>query len=139
MKRTEQGIESERLSKAARQRAYARLANLHPEQFKVLHMEERIKDGWVPTRYETGEPDGDRGDIWHTFTYTQTFLEEGFGAACDCGWEHPIEFGSIEEAQEAWENHCDAVFMEATTAHVHSRTMCAADVEGPTVIWLCGK
>lgn len=48
MRRSEQGIAAEKISKAARERAYRRLAALHPEEFKKLHEEERRADGWTP-------------------------------------------------------------------------------------------
>lgn len=48
--RTAQGIKARRLSYAARQRAYRRLAQAHPEEFHTLHDEEKRKDGIAPLR-----------------------------------------------------------------------------------------
>lgn len=35
-------------------------------------------------------------------------------AGCSCGWDAPGGFPDIDDAIDAWENHCDVVFMEAT-------------------------
>lgn len=36
-------------------------------------------------------------------------------AECSCGWTSEA-FRDSEAAVDAWENHCDVVFMEATTS-----------------------
>ena len=48
MKRTEAGINAQKVSYAARQRAYRRLAKLHPEEFQAIWDAERKADGWEP-------------------------------------------------------------------------------------------
>ena len=48
MKRTEAGIEAQRVSLLARERAYRRLAKLHSDEFSILYEEERKELGYVP-------------------------------------------------------------------------------------------
>jgi hypothetical protein len=53
----------------------------------------------------------------HDFSYGENFFaDEPYGILpeCSCGWEGR-GVATILDAQDAWENHCDAVFMEATT------------------------
>lgn len=49
----------------------------------------------------------------HDFQYQESFLDDGFVPWCSCGWSGR-ERASLIDAQNAWENHCDAVFMAAT-------------------------
>ena len=52
----------------------------------------------------------------HDFMVGQNFFaDEPYAILpeCSCGWEGR-GVTTIKDAQEAWENHCDAVFMEAT-------------------------
>jgi hypothetical protein len=52
----------------------------------------------------------------HVFMFgTALFYEDGSCVIpeCSCGWEgRPVD--DAEDAQEAWENHCEMVFMEVT-------------------------
>ena len=48
MKRTAAGIEAQRVTLLARERAYRTLAKLHPDEFKKLVDEERRALGYVP-------------------------------------------------------------------------------------------
>lgn len=41
-------------------------------------------------------------------------MDDGYEVACSCGWDHPDNFDDVEAAEDAWDNHCDVVFMEAT-------------------------
>ena len=44
------------------------------------------------------------------------FGPDGCDAVCSCGWEADRPYDETEDAVEAWDLHCDAVFMEATEA-----------------------
>lgn len=50
----------------------------------------------------------------HDLTIEQDWLVDGHTAHCSCGWSGRRE-ESAERAVDAWENHCDIVFMEATS------------------------
>ena len=50
----------------------------------------------------------------HIFEYQESFLGDGAMALCSCG-RFEKDCVDLESAQEAWENHCDAVFYEATS------------------------
>jgi len=49
----------------------------------------------------------------HDLTIEADFLVDGYTPWCSCGWSGRREESS-ERAIDAWENHCDQVFMEAT-------------------------
>ena len=49
-RRSDVGTTNRRLNSAARQRAFNKLAQLHPEQFQTLLETERRADGWTPLR-----------------------------------------------------------------------------------------
>ena len=45
--------------------------------------------------------------------FESDFLEDGVIAWCSCGWSSPRK-ADQESASDAWDDHCDQVFMEAT-------------------------
>lgn len=53
----------------------------------------------------------------HDFLIGSSFFHADDGRdivpECSCGWEGERQ-DSAERAQEAWEDHCEVVFMEAT-------------------------
>lgn len=49
----------------------------------------------------------------HVMYVERSFLRDTVDAGCSCGWE-ACEFEDIDAAEDAWTNHCDVVFMEAT-------------------------
>lgn len=51
----------------------------------------------------------------HDLILGAEFLGEGFIAGCSCCWESSLYFETRDEAREAWSNHCERVFMEATS------------------------
>jgi len=50
----------------------------------------------------------------HTFAYDRNFFDDKLIAACSCGWESRRTSDTIEDAQERWDEHREAVFIEAT-------------------------
>lgn len=49
----------------------------------------------------------------HALMIGGSFLSDNYTADCSCGWNgHPHD--DEADAVDEWENHCDAVFMEAT-------------------------
>ena len=50
-----------------------------------------------------------------TYLEDGTVFIQGFAAMCSCGWEHDDTFATKEAATEAWDNHCDQAFFEATS------------------------
>ncbi len=48
-----------------------------------------------------------------THEYDLDCGQDGWQVECDCGWERGL-LASMEDAVEAWVNHCDVAFMEAT-------------------------
>ena len=50
----------------------------------------------------------------HVAVLGQDFASGAWTAECSCGWEHREECADEAEAIDAWDNHCDVVFMEAT-------------------------
>jgi hypothetical protein len=49
----------------------------------------------------------------HRFEIEQGFADDGWTACCSCGWSEPEQRSRLR-ALDAWENHCDVVFIEAT-------------------------
>lgn len=49
----------------------------------------------------------------HELEIQQEFFDDGYCAECSCGW-HLDDFETMAEAREAWENHCDDVFIKST-------------------------
>lgn len=49
----------------------------------------------------------------HDFMYEQSFLSDDVTPWCSCGWSG-AECPDKDAAVDAWENHCEQVFMEAT-------------------------
>lgn len=43
------------------------------------------------------------------------FVSDGLRAACTCGWQGRREHPDHDAVVDEWENHCDTVFMKATT------------------------
>lgn len=59
------------------------------------------------------EHDIDRYEGEHVLIIGNDFLRDDIDAGCSCGWEQD-GLADEEAAVDAWENHCDVVFMEAT-------------------------
>ncbi len=55
------------------------------------------------------------GEMEHTLWLDNAFKSDTWRASCSCGWDGR-DRQTHDEAQDDWENHCDAVFMEATMA-----------------------
>jgi hypothetical protein len=51
----------------------------------------------------------------HVLIVGQSFTSDEMTSSCTCGWESPREFDNDSQVLDAWENHCDVVFMEATS------------------------
>lgn len=49
----------------------------------------------------------------HSLELVSDFTEDGYTPQCSCGWEGK-RWDLMVDAGDEWENHCDAVFMEAT-------------------------
>lgn len=52
----------------------------------------------------------------HVMVIGQDFLTDVWEVGCSCGWEAPVFFDTETDATDAWGDHCDVVFMEATGA-----------------------
>lgn len=57
----------------------------------------------------------------HVMHIIEGFVGRDVGVGCSCGWESSdlwdgSQVEAYERATDAWENHCDVVFMDATTA-----------------------
>lgn len=50
----------------------------------------------------------------HIMMIGTDFMSGFYEAECTCGWEDRQQYTTRHEAEDAWENHCDVVFMEAT-------------------------
>jgi hypothetical protein len=50
----------------------------------------------------------------HLMAIGQDFIDGTWATECSCGWESN-ERNAEADAVDEWENHCDVVFMEATT------------------------
>lgn len=56
----------------------------------------------------------------HDLELMSDFIEGGWTPGCSCGWLGRCQRSedtheAVEAATDEWENHCDVVFMEATT------------------------
>lgn len=49
----------------------------------------------------------------HVMVLGSDFLNGEFTSECSCGWAWDFA-GSQQDATDAWDNHCDVVFMEST-------------------------
>jgi hypothetical protein len=52
--------------------------------------------------------------VEHEMIIGQNVTDTLITVECTCGWEALHPFVDAEEAADAWDNHCDVVFMEAT-------------------------
>jgi hypothetical protein len=50
----------------------------------------------------------------HEMIVGQNFDDTLITVECTCGWEALHPFVDAEQAADAFDNHCDVVFMEAT-------------------------
>lgn len=49
----------------------------------------------------------------HVLSIESSYLSGATIPMCSCGWEGP-ESDGVSDAVEKWDDHCDAVFYEAT-------------------------
>lgn len=50
----------------------------------------------------------------HVMEIGTDFILGDWMVECSCGWGGPQVYARKAEAVDAWDDHCDAVFMEAT-------------------------